>query len=240
MNYFAALLIIGGLILLHEAGHFLAARAAGIPVNLFSIGFGPALWKKKIGATEYRVSLIPLGGYVLPAVSDENDYFRIPVYKRIILSLGGPAANLAAVLILYAILNTWQTGFSAAGIFITPVIQTVSLLQKILASLAGLFTLHNNIYGILGVVHQGGAFITGGAANALRLALILSANLAVFNLLPLPVLDGGKILFCLMEKISVRLRAAYMPMMVIGWLFIIGLMIYATVMDAARLLSSYA
>ncbi len=238
MNYLAALFILGALILMHEAGHFFAARAAGIPVKLFSIGFGPALWKKSIGATEYRLSLIPLGGYVLPALRDEKDYFDIPVHKRVLLSLGGPAANIAAVLILFAALNVIQSGPSLAGIFISPVTQTASLIYKIIASLAGLFTKDGTLYGIVGVVHQGGTFIDGGWTSAVRLALVLSANLAVVNLLPLPVLDGGKILLCLLEKISVRLRAVYMPMMVIGWLFIVGLMIYATVLDAGRLLMS--
>jgi regulator of sigma E protease len=72
MNYIAVLFIIGTLILVHELGHFLAARAVGIRIELFSIGFGPALWKKRSGDTEYRISLVPLGGYVMPAVSDEH------------------------------------------------------------------------------------------------------------------------------------------------------------------------
>lgn len=55
---------IGFLIFFHELGHFLLARRHGVRVDVFSIGFGPAIWKKKSGVTEYRIAWIPLGGYV--------------------------------------------------------------------------------------------------------------------------------------------------------------------------------
>lgn len=58
---------LGIIIFMHELGHFIVARRAGIRIETFSIGFGPALWKTKKGDTEYRLSLIPLGGYVKPA-----------------------------------------------------------------------------------------------------------------------------------------------------------------------------
>ena len=237
MNYLAGLLIIGLLILIHELGHFIAARAVGVAVDVFSVGFGPALWKKRIRGTEYRVSLVPLGGYVLPAVKDEHEYFLIPINKRIIFSLGGPAANLAVILLLFAILNAVQSGLSAAGIIIQPLIQTADLTQRILTAFMNLFTKPGSISGIVGILHDGGRFIGGDGTNAVKLAIIISANLAIFNLLPLPVLDGGKILFCILEKISIRLRTLFVPIMVVGWLLIIGLMIYATVMDVGRLVS---
>lgn len=55
---------IGIIVLVHEAGHFLAAKSLNVEVRRFSIGFGPVLWKRKWGETEYAVSLVPLGGYV--------------------------------------------------------------------------------------------------------------------------------------------------------------------------------
>jgi regulator of sigma E protease len=236
MNYLAVLLIIGGLIFIHELGHFLAARAAGIRIDVFSVGFGPALWKKRSGDTEYRISLVPLGGYVLPAVEDELDYFRIPVWKRIIFSLGGPVANLALVLPLLALYNALRAGFTPAGVFIEPFRQTGVLVVSILESFRVLFSRPDSVSGIVGIMHQGGRFIGGDALHALRLAFILSANLAVFNMLPLPVLDGGKILLGLLEKINHRFRTIYVPVMVAGWVLIIGLMIYATALDAGRLI----
>ncbi len=58
------LLILSLLIIVHEFGHFIAARRAGVRVEKFSLGFGPQLFKKTVGDTEYSLSLIPLGGYV--------------------------------------------------------------------------------------------------------------------------------------------------------------------------------
>ena len=57
-------IILGFLVLIHEAGHFLVARLCKIKVNEFSMGFGPLIWKKDTSKTKYSIRLIPLGGYV--------------------------------------------------------------------------------------------------------------------------------------------------------------------------------
>ena len=59
----AAILIFGILIAVHELGHFLAAKFCGVQVNEFSIGMGPALWKRQKGETLYSLRLLPIGGY---------------------------------------------------------------------------------------------------------------------------------------------------------------------------------
>ena len=73
----ASLLVFGGVILVHELGHFMAARHCGIHVEEFSIGFGPRLWSTKKNGTTYSVRLLPLGGYNLfslpPEVDDEDE-----------------------------------------------------------------------------------------------------------------------------------------------------------------------
>ena len=60
----ASLLVFGAVIAIHEFGHFAAAKLSGIQVNEFSIGMGPALWKKIAGGTQYTLRLLPVGGYV--------------------------------------------------------------------------------------------------------------------------------------------------------------------------------
>ncbi|MDO9585777.1 MAG: site-2 protease family protein, partial [Syntrophales bacterium] len=60
----SVIILLGVLIFVHELGHFLAAKLAGVGVLKFSLGFGPRLIGKKVGETEYLISLIPLGGYV--------------------------------------------------------------------------------------------------------------------------------------------------------------------------------
>src|SRR5512138_2401967 len=66
-------LLLGGLIFVHELGHFLVAKALGVKVVRFSIGFGPRLFGVRRGETEYLVSALPLGGYVKMAGDDPAD-----------------------------------------------------------------------------------------------------------------------------------------------------------------------
>ena len=61
--YLVAILAFVVLIIIHEFGHFIAAKICGVRVNEFAVGFGPKLFKKTVGETTYAVNLIPLGGY---------------------------------------------------------------------------------------------------------------------------------------------------------------------------------
>ena len=69
----APLLVFGLVIFVHELGHFLAAKAAGVYAPRFSIGFGPALWRRRFGETEYVLAALPLGGYVRMASRLDED-----------------------------------------------------------------------------------------------------------------------------------------------------------------------
>jgi regulator of sigma E protease len=82
MEYFVVCMILAALILIHEAGHLIAAKAAGLPVSVFSIGFGPKLAGISLGGTEYRLSAIPLGGYCLPAIADLDEWTMVPFVKK--------------------------------------------------------------------------------------------------------------------------------------------------------------
>ncbi len=64
MSILSFIILIGILIWFHELGHFLVAKAFGVKVEVFSIGFGRAIFQKRFGDTVYQVALIPLGGYV--------------------------------------------------------------------------------------------------------------------------------------------------------------------------------
>lgn len=107
------------LIVIHEAGHFLAAKAVGMRVERFFLFFGPTIWSFRRGETEYGVKAIPLGGYVkitgmnpeedVPPEHEENAYFRKPVWKRIVVTAAGPAVNiLLAFVILFGVY--WSSG----------------------------------------------------------------------------------------------------------------------------------
>ncbi|HEV2857557.1 MAG TPA: site-2 protease family protein [Solirubrobacterales bacterium] len=102
------------LIILHEGGHFVAAKATGMRVERFFLFFGPTIWSFKRGDTEYGVKAIPLGGYVkitgmnpeeeVPSEVAERSYYRQKVWKRIVVVAAGPAVNIVlAFLILFGV-----------------------------------------------------------------------------------------------------------------------------------------
>ena len=117
MTYFivplAFIFILGSAVVLHEFGHFLVAKLLRIRVETFSVGFGPRLFGRKWGHTDYRVSAIPLGGYVklggddsnapLEGVSAQNipseEMFNLrPRWQRILVALAGPVMNVLTAL----------------------------------------------------------------------------------------------------------------------------------------------
>lgn len=119
-SIFAFIVVLGVLIFFHELGHFLVARFFGVGVEKFSLGFGPRLFGKTIGMTDYRVSLIPLGGYV-KMVGEEPDTDIEPhliplsfthknVFQRFLIVAAGPTANLLlAVAIFFLVFQTSGT-----------------------------------------------------------------------------------------------------------------------------------
>ena len=234
MSYLLMLVILGVLILVHETGHFVCARMAGIPVERFSIGFGPALWKFHRGGVEYRVGVVPLGGYVLLEMEDETDYLNLPLHKRLFFTLGGPLANLILAVPIYAVIIIMANGFSLTNLFVAPVMQVVTMIGVILSALAGLFRHSGELMGLVGLVVEGGRHVGLDTIKALSMAAMLSINLAVFNLLPLPPLDGGKMVLDTLHRIHARLVKIYIPAMITGWVLVIGLMVYATVLDIGR------
>jgi regulator of sigma E protease len=112
-NILSFIIVLGVLIFFHEFGHFLVARLFGVGVEKFSLGFGPRLIGKKIGITDYRISAIPLGGYV-KMVGEEPDAEITPeevpvsfthkhVAKRMLIVAAGPFFNIfLAILIFFA------------------------------------------------------------------------------------------------------------------------------------------
>lgn len=110
-SVFAFIIVLGVLIFFHELGHFLVARLCGVGVEKFSLGFGPKLIGKKIGLTDYRISAIPLGGYV-KMVGEEPDAEIDPediplsfthkhVFKRILIVAAGPFFNFVLAIIIF-------------------------------------------------------------------------------------------------------------------------------------------
>lgn len=292
INFIAAF---AAIVLVHELGHFLTAKAFGVKIESFSIGFGPRLFGKIHQSTEYRLSVIPLGGYVK---MDSASLDSKPVWKRIVVSLAGPVANLVAAMVVFVCLYavgvpspTSRIGALqpdkpavAAGIQKGDLVTAINgrplrywdeLISSIAASprdtdihldvLRGADTLSVSVrpenrsgrsfigiapssevsvrqYGVMGSIELGmkktwkeiasfGGFVVGfasgsssasdiggpvaiasaankaaqaGTSSYLIVIAILSVSLGMFNLLPLPILDGGAVLLYTYEWIARR------------------------------------
>jgi len=141
-NLLTAVLVLSVMIFIHELGHFLAAKKAGVGVVKFSIGFGPRLWGFRRGETEYLLSAVPFGGYVKMVGDDpeaeidekdrEKSFLHKAVWKRMLIVFAGPAFNMiSAVFIIYVvylagvpalltIVGTVQEGYPAAAAGLHP------------------------------------------------------------------------------------------------------------------------
>jgi regulator of sigma E protease len=122
MSWLYVFLGFSALIILHEAGHFLAAKATGMRVEKFFLFFGPKLVSIRRGETEYGIAAIPAGGYVkisgmnpddrLPPGEEHRGYYEQPVWKRIVVIGAGPAVNIAlafAILFLVFLFHGQKT-----------------------------------------------------------------------------------------------------------------------------------
>lgn len=348
----AILLVLGALIFFHELGHFLVARVFGMGVQAFSLGFGPRLTGFRSGKTDYRLSAIPLGGYVqlvgeaagepLPeGFEDKESFSQRPPWQRILVVAAGPVFNFVLAWAIYTGLLWFhgqqellsvvgavqaETPAQAAGVQAGDRILSVNgqpirywfdLAEAIRVSQGKPMALtleresgqvellvtpkllkRKTIFGeevmapMIGVVASGetesiplgprSAFLAGldqtwavisltfeglvkmvervipldniggpimiaqmvhkqseaGFSNVLALTALISINLGLLNLLPIPVLDGGHILFCTIEMVirrpvTVRIQQIAVRL---GVAFLLGLMALAVYNDIARLL----
>jgi regulator of sigma E protease len=234
MSYVGMIVLLSLLVVIHEAGHLAAARLVGIPVAGFSVGLGPKLWARRWGQVEYSLRAFPLGGFVTPAITDEDEFRAIPLRKRLVFFLGGPLANLAAALPLFAVLNGLAGGRSFYLLVIAPFWQVAAACGQLLGALGGMFAQPEALRGVVGIVVEGGKLAQSG--RAVDVALSLSISLAVLNLLPIPVLDGGQITMSCLEEAFPRLVRLRVPLTVMGMLALAALMVYANVHDVIQYL----
>jgi regulator of sigma E protease len=343
----AAVIGLGLLIVFHEFGHFLLAKLSGVGVLTFSVGFGPKLWVKKRGETEYALSAFPLGGYVKMLGEDpdeevspadlERSFAHKSLAKRIAIVVAGPAFNLLlAVFLLMAVFTFYgvpvmstqvsgvEKGSPAERAGITkgdrivaiegvPVTEWEDLSKRIKSSGGKSLTLQlrrgketvdlvvqpmkkagrtifgeakddwiigigsqvtlekgnaglavvrafyqtydyakltlvafykmivgdvspRNIGGPILIAQMAGQQAQEGLGSFLAFLAVLSINLGVLNLLPVPVLDGGHLLFFLVEAVirkPVAVRYREMAQQV-GICLLALLMVYAFYNDIVR------
>ena len=105
----AGAVVLGVLVLLHEWGHFVAAKLCGVRVEVFSIGFGQRIWGWRRGDTDYRVSWLPLGGYVRMAGDNPTEertgaayeFLSRPRWQRFLIAIAGPAMNVLTTIVIF-------------------------------------------------------------------------------------------------------------------------------------------
>ncbi len=129
INIIAFVIVLGVLIFFHELGHFLVARLFGVGVEKFSLGFGPRIFGKTIGDTDYRISIFPLGGYVKMVGEEpggEIDPADIPrsfthkkIYQKMLIVAAGPLFNfvLAAIIFFILLLATGIFEYDTRAVF---------------------------------------------------------------------------------------------------------------------------
>lgn len=298
--YLVAIALFLVLIIIHEFGHFIAAKLLGVKVNEFAVGFGPKLFSKQGKETKYSVNLIPLGGYCAMEGEDEDSgdnraFCNKKPWRRFIIIAMGAIFNLLLGLVIVAITLAPQEAFnstvvaefkenavsSESGLMVNDKITEVegrkifstydlsyaftnvkdgkiditvirdgrrvelkdvafnsseedgisylevdfyvygikktigSYIEQTFATAASycavvwrsLIDIIGGKYGIsavsgpVGVTAAIGSAAKVSLANLLPIMAIITINLGLFNLLPIPALDGGRLLFILIEMI---------------------------------------
>jgi regulator of sigma E protease len=338
LYFLVALLVFGLIVFVHELGHFLAARATGIRVLEFAMGFGPKLvgWRRK--ETDYSLRLLPLGGYCKFEGEDESSgdpraFTNAPVWKRFLSIFAGPAMNFVlaylavAVFVLAvgyvqtsAVIQAVTPGMTAeaAGFQVGDVItavdgQPIENSESGAARLSALIgagrpedpvtltvdrggqklditvapqlaeegryrigielgIVSHSLFGSLraagyeiydvtvlmvnglkGLIFHGEgvkdamgpvgivSFMTeeisqGNMATIINLIMIISLNVGIINLLPLPALDGGRLVFLLIEAVRRKpIKPEYEGWVhAAGFFLLIGLIVVLTYQDIMR------
>jgi len=228
---FTFLGIIALVIFVHEFGHYVAARLCGVAVDSFSIGFGKVLLKKKLFGTEWRLSLLPFGGYIKPRGEDDyhnrrkdpQSFWAASPWRRAIIAVAGPVFNLLLPWPLYFMLIVGQPwpdvsapppGAEVARIGpIDAAYYSHKISKKIYGDIWAAITetrerkiTVKDIGGPVAVYEfteqaRKRTEQTGDWGFLVDWIAFFSINLGVINLLPIPVLDGGHIGMSVIEGI---------------------------------------
>jgi regulator of sigma E protease len=220
--------IIGGLaglslvILIHECGHFIFAKLFDVATPVFSVGFGPALISIPINETIFQIAILPIGGYV---ELDPTTLEAQPYVAKMIIMLGGILFN-----IIFAYIVIWSTTIKNT---------TTTVRENMKATLAQITAnaqKENTIIGPIGIISMLGTSLTINPQLFWLMLALISINIGLFNLIPLPFLDGGKALFYTIEAITGNDLSSptisYMSALLIG-LFILFL-VFISICDIKR------
>jgi regulator of sigma E protease len=235
---------------LHELGHLLTAKRFGVHVSAFALGMGPVLWRRQIGETEYRLCLLPIGGYVraarradtVAAPAGTRTLDELAWWKQATVFLAGIVMNLlllGAALSLQSVMQDvamrdlpGQVLFRAGDL----IQATIIGIREILAGPNPLDAVSSPV----GIAVITGDYVAAYGFNGF-LAILIAVNisLALFNLFPLPVLDGGQLFMATVEALwrrPISARSRYHVTMA-SVAVLLGLVGSLTVRDVSRLVA---
>ncbi len=231
--------LLGFLIFIHEGGHFCIAKLCKVKVNQFSIGFGPEIWFRQGKETKYAIRLIPLGGFVSmegeeEASESEGAFNKASISKRIAIVSAGALVNIIFGFIVYFILIAVM--YQSITLALTA---TASYSGALVESVKLIFTGNvgvNDLTGPVGISNLISA--TSGIAEYVYMISVISVSLGITNLLPIPALDGGKILLLIIEAIRKKplKENTEIQIQLIGFSLLIALSVLVTYNDVIRVL----
>ena len=238
----AALVIFGILVVVHEGGHFVTAKAVGVRVNEFSIGMGPLLFNRKKGETVYSLRLLPIGGYVALEGEDEDSdderaFSNKPAWAKLLVLAAGPFMNfLFAVIVLLVLIIVMGMSANFFEALIMSFKSCINIEIMIFDAFKDLLTgagSVNDVVGPIGIVDAVDQTAQAGISNLVMLTIILSLNLGLFNIIPFPALDGGRILFVIIRAFTGRAVSDEIENRIhyVGIIILFALMILITMKD---------
>lgn len=247
-SFIAFVIVFSFIVLVHELGHFIAARKAGVKVYEFSIGFPfspKVLTFFRHKETEFTLRLLPLGGFVsFSKDGDEgaDDLFGASYSNRALIMSAGSLFNIAFAFIVF--IPVFMIGkhlhfIEAISISAKTVWEIVSgtfvFLLKLLSGHGGM----EGLSGPVGIAVMAGRAASRGFLNLVYFTGVLSMSLGIMNLFPLPALDGGQLVMLLIESVrrkSLRLKT-YQAVNLIGFALFILLSVFVTYRDIVKLIA---
>ena len=239
------IIVLALLVFVHELGHFLCAKAFGIRVDEFAIGFPPRLYSKKVGETLYSINLLPLGGFVniygedsvnVDEAFKDRSFTNKSKWIQIAVLVSGVLGNLVFGLILLMISNvSIVSGVNETLFFLKLILQA---LGQFFAHIFNFRSTFSELSGPVAIAQYTGEAARLGFKTLMSFTALISLNLAIVNLIPFPALDGGRIVVVIIEAIKGRQISPKIVYIVntVGLVLLLLLMVAVTVKDIKGLI----
>jgi regulator of sigma E protease len=255
-TFIAFLFLITLLITVHEGGHLIAAKIFNVYCTEFSIGMGPELFRKKNKETDFVVRLLPLGGFCSmvgePEDGIEKRYnINVPVertingiakWKQLIIFLAGVTMNFilgfVVLVIAFMLIKVDGVNINFINALSNATYSFKVYSTAVIEGIKSLFSDPTQVTGVIGMYSYTGEYIEAGIVYYLKYLALISINLGLMNLLPLPVLDGGRVVVLIIEmiighEINEKLKT---KVMLACTMFLILFMVWVTGLDIYRLI----